>query len=121
MARGGCAAMVAALAAALTFSASGAVAATPLTDYSTNLTRFEAPNPQPNGQWAQRMRTVPDLTGDGKNEILVSDYRESFGGFAVAGRVYMQNGATRNIMYFIDSPRSRPTHNSASCPRSSGT
>jgi Ca2+-binding RTX toxin-like protein len=97
--------MLAAWAAALIFSVSGAVAATPLTDYTTNLTRVESPNPQANGQWSQRMRTVPDLNGDATNEILVADYRESFGGFAVAGRVYMQDGATRRFLYFIDSPQ----------------
>ncbi len=93
-----------ALAAALGAAPSGATAATPLTDYTTNLARFESPRPQPSGQWAQRMRTVPDLDSDGANEILISDYRESFGGFSVAGRVYLQDGATRRIRYFIDSP-----------------
>ena len=98
-------AAVAAFAATLTFLAASAVAATPLTDYSTNLTRVESPNPQAGGQWAQRIRTVPDLTSDGKNEVLVADYRESFGGFTTAGRVYMLDGATRNILYVIDSPQ----------------
>ncbi|MDQ3632360.1 MAG: VCBS repeat-containing protein [Actinomycetota bacterium] len=67
--------------------------------------RFESPNPQSSGQWGQRLRTVPDLNGDGKNEFLNGGYRESFGGFPTAGRVYMQDGATRNVIYFIDSPQ----------------
>lgn len=96
---------IAACAGTLTFWASSGSAATPLTDYSTNLTRVESPNPQPGGQWAQRIRTVADLNGDGKNEILVADYRESFGGFERAGRVYMLDGATRSVLYFIDSPQ----------------
>jgi len=86
------------------FSVSSAVAATPIFDYS-NLTRFESPNPQANGGWAKRLRTVPDLDRDGVNEILVSDYNESFGGFPGAGRVYMQDGDTRKIMYSLDSPQ----------------
>ncbi len=85
-------------------SASSAVAATPLTDYS-NLTRFESPHPQAFGGWAKRLRTVPDLDGDGVNEILVSAYDESSGGFPGAGRVYMQDGDTRQIMYSVDSPQ----------------
>ena len=100
-----CVAMLAASAGSLTFSASDAGAATPLTDYSTNLTRVEAPIPQEGAGWARRLRTVPDLNGDGRNEILVAAYPESFGGFSVAGRVYMQDGATRRVLYMIDSPQ----------------
>jgi len=86
------------------FSVSSAVAATPIFDYS-NLLRFQSPNPQAFGGWAKRLRTVPDLDHDGVNEILVSDYNESFGGFPGAGRVYMQDGDTRQIMYSLDSPQ----------------
>ncbi len=100
-----CVSILAASAGLLTLLASDAGAATPLTDYSTNLTRVEAPIPKEGAGWARRLRTVPDLTGDGRSEILVAAYPESFGGFSVAGRLYMQDGATRRILYMIDSPQ----------------
>lgn len=81
-----------------------AKAATPLSNYTTNLTRVDSPDPQQAGRWSERLATVPDLDGDGVNEILVADLNESYGGFARAGRVYMQDGDTRRIMYQVDSP-----------------
>jgi Ca2+-binding RTX toxin-like protein len=90
---------------ALSLGASGGMAATPSADYTSNLIRVESPNPQATGRWAERLATVPDLTGDGKNEILIADLSEDFGGFTNAGRVYMQNGATRSIIYMIDAPQ----------------
>jgi len=96
--------VAAAVAGTLTFGVSSGIAASPLTDYTTNFTRVASPDPQPGGRWSERLATVPDLNGDGVNEILVGDPNESFGGFTTAGRVYMQEGATRQIMYSIDSP-----------------
>ncbi|MCA1703143.1 MAG: FG-GAP-like repeat-containing protein, partial [Actinobacteria bacterium] len=97
--------VVVSIAGTLTLGVSSGFAATPATDYSTNFTRFESPNPQATGRWSERLATVPDLDGDGKNEILIAALSEDFGGFTNAGRVYMQNGATRNLMYLIDAPQ----------------
>lgn len=97
-------AAAAALAGTLTFGVSSGMAATAFTDYSTNFTRVESPDPQATGRWSERLATVPDLNGDGKNEILVGDLSEDFSGFTNAGRVYMQDGATRRLMYSIDAP-----------------
>ncbi|MDQ6749703.1 MAG: hypothetical protein M3Z33_02950, partial [Actinomycetota bacterium] len=83
-------ALSAAISGTLTFGVSRGVAATSFTDYSTNFTRFESPDPQAAGRWSERIATVPDLNGDGKNELLIADLNESFGGFSRAGRVYMQ-------------------------------
>ncbi len=90
--------------ATLALGVSSGMAATPSTDYASNFIRVESPDPQATGRWAERLATVPDLTGDGRNEILVADLSEDFGGFTNAGRVYMQNGATRDLMYLIDAP-----------------
>jgi hypothetical protein len=81
-----------------------AIAATPLSNYTTNFTRVNSPDPQPAGRWSERLATVPDLDGDRVDEILIADLNESYGGFAQAGRVYMQDGDTRRIMYQVDSP-----------------
>jgi len=96
--------LAAAIAGTLTVGASSALAANPFTDFTTNFTRVESPNPQLKGRWSERLATVPDLNGDGKNEILIADLHESFSGFALAGRVYMQDGATHRFLYQIDSP-----------------
>jgi len=96
--------LAAAIAGTLTVGASSALAANPFTDFTTNFTRVESPNPQPGGRWSERLATVPDLDGDGVNELLVADPSESFSGFKNAGRVYMQDGDTRKFMYQIDSP-----------------
>ncbi len=96
--------LAAAFAGTLTFGASSGMAATTLTDYTTNFTRVESPDPQASGRWSERLATVPDLNGDGKNEILIGDLNESFGGVQKAGKVYMQDGATRNMLYSITSP-----------------
>ncbi|HEV2724114.1 MAG TPA: VCBS repeat-containing protein, partial [Thermoleophilaceae bacterium] len=93
-----------ALAGALAGGVCPAMGATPSTDY-TNLVRVESPNPQATGRWAERLATVPDLTGDGRNEILIADLSEDFGGFTNGGRVYMQDGANRNLIYNITSPQ----------------
>lgn len=79
-------------------------AATPFSDFSTNFTRVPSPDPQLKGRWSERLATVPDFDHDGVNEILVADLKESFGGFPGAGRVYMQDGDTRKLMYTVDSP-----------------
>ena len=97
-------ALSAVIAGMVTFGASSAVAANPFTDFTTNFTRVESPNPQLKGRWSERLATVPDLNGDGKNEILIADLHESFSGFPLAGRVYMQDGATHRFLYQIDSP-----------------
>jgi len=96
--------LAAAIAGTLTVGASSALAANPFTDFTTNFTRVESPNPQLKGRWSERLATVPDLDGDGVNELLVADPSESFSGFPNAGRVYMQDGDTRKFMYQIDSP-----------------
>ncbi len=96
--------LVTAISGTLTLGASSALAANPFTDFTTNFTRVESPNPQLTGRWSERLATVPDLNGDGKNEILIADLHESFSGFPVAGRVYMQDGATHKMLYQIDSP-----------------
>jgi len=96
--------LAAAIAGTLTVGASSALAANPFTDFTTNFTRVESPNPQPGGRWSERLATVPDLDGDGVNELLVADPSQSFSGFKNAGRVYMQDGDTRKFMYQIDSP-----------------
>ena len=92
------------LAGTLAAGAPSALAATPQSDYTTNFTRVFSPTPPPAGRWSERLATVPDLDGDGVNEILIADLHESYGGFPVAGRVYMQDGDTRRIMYMVDSP-----------------
>ena len=97
-------ATAAAMCASLALGAPSGMAATPLTDYSTNFTRVESLHPQATGRWSERLATVPDLNGDGKNELLMADLSEDFGGFTNAGRVYMQDGATRSFVYFIDAP-----------------
>ncbi|MDQ6750755.1 MAG: FG-GAP-like repeat-containing protein [Actinomycetota bacterium] len=98
-------AVTAATFASLTFGVSSGMAASSFTDYSTNFTRVESLDSQATGRWSERLATVPDLNGDGKNELLMADLSEDFGGFTNAGRVYMQDGATRNFMYFIDAPQ----------------
>lgn len=87
---------------ALSAGVSSAAAATASTPY--NLTRVDSQDPQASGRWSERLATVPDFDHDGVNEILIADLNESYGGFTQAGRVYMQDGDTRRIMYAVDSP-----------------
>ncbi len=88
----------------LTFGVSSGVGATPSTAY--DLSRVENPSSNPNAgdRWGERNATMPDLNGDGKNEILVGDLSADYGGFKNAGRDYMLNGADRRVLYSVDPP-----------------
>ncbi|MGI8412818.1 MAG: VCBS repeat-containing protein, partial [Solirubrobacteraceae bacterium] len=90
------------LGATLAGGISSALASTPLTPYT--MARVDSQDPQPAGRWSERLATVPDFNHDGVNELLIADLNESYGGFSQAGRVYMQEGKTRKIMYSVDAP-----------------
>jgi len=104
LSRIGLLALAATIAGTLSISVSSGMGATPSTDYTTNFTRVESLDPQATGRWSERLATVPDLNGDGKNELLMADLSEDFGGFTNGGKVYMQDGATRNFIYQITAP-----------------
>lgn len=100
-----CAAIVAASAGLLTFTVSDAGAATPLTDYSTNFTRVEGPNPQEGAGWARRLRTVPDLNGDGRMRFSSRPTRNPSVAFRSPVAFTCRTAPRAGYLYMIDSPQ----------------
>ena len=47
---------------------------------------------------------ISDLTGDGAGEVLVGASGEDIPSFADAGRVYVLNGVTGEVVYVLESP-----------------
>lgn len=76
----------------------------------------DAPNPQASSRWAERLQTLPDINGNGVNEILVGVPSENMtadgqscedgapGCLKNAGRVYVLEGKNRRVLYSVMSP-----------------
>ncbi len=61
-------------------------------------------NPAGYGYYGSILCPLPDITGDGKNDIIVSGYAESGGGSNFTGRLYIINGNTGLILRSCISP-----------------
>ncbi len=85
--------------AALTTTAQGA---TPSTTYDE--VAVDAPDGQATGRWAERLATAGDINNDGVADYFVAAPSHTLGGLNNAGRVYLMNGRTRDVLYRIDSP-----------------
>ena len=80
----------------------GANAATESTPYDVG--RMAAPEPQATGRWGERIVAVPDLDGDGVNDMFVAAPFENVGALTDAGRVYAVSSKTLRVLYVITSP-----------------
>lgn len=85
--------------AALTTTAQGA---TPSTTYDE--VAVDAPDGQATGRWAERLATAGDINNDGVADYFVAAPSHTLGGLNNAGRVYLMNGRTHDVLYRIDSP-----------------
>lgn len=68
-------------------------------------TTLVSPNPELFGIFGVHVANVPDITGDGREEIAVATYLEDPGASPDAsGRVYLYNGATGVLLRTLTSP-----------------
>lgn len=85
----------------LVLGLSGGLAATPGTPYDVSV--VEAPNPQSDSAWGERMAVAGDLTGDGVKDLFVATPSE---GGDLTGRVRLLSGSDRSVVRVIDPPDS---------------
>jgi len=78
-------------------------AAYAFTSSGTLLRTFESPNIENDGSFGGSVNSIADLTGDGVREVLIGAPRETVGGLARAGRLYVMNGATGAPVHTLDS------------------
>ncbi len=71
--------------------------------------RIDAPDPQANGRWGERLATVVtgagDYDGDGASDFFVGQPRYQLSDTRNAGRVWLMSGATGEVIYQIDPPQ----------------
>ncbi len=79
-----------------------ALGATPATVYDE--VAVDAPDGQSTGRWAERLATAGDINNDGVSDYFVAAPSQTIGGLNNAGRVYLMNGRTHDVLYRIDSP-----------------
>jgi hypothetical protein len=84
---------------------STAVAATSQTAYEA--TRIDAPDPQADGRWAERVVVAGDIDGDAVNDPFVGVPRFDVGADNNRGRVYRLSGRTGRVLYRINSPQAQ--------------
>ncbi len=88
--------------AGLAFGPAGVFAATAVTPYEFD--GIPAPDPQLESRFPERLVDTSDLTGDGVRDVFASTYLLDVNGVEDVGRVYLFNGATRDLVYHLDAP-----------------
>lgn len=70
------------------------------------LRRFQSPGLQEDGRFGESLAGVPDLTGDGRGDIIIGAYHENPGTSPrKVGRAYIYNGATGQLYSKLLPPR----------------
>lgn len=86
--------------------------AAPDAERTYGASRMEAPQPQPEGRWAERLSVAPlsggDIDGDGVTDFFVGQPSYSTPEVDNAGRVWLVSGKTREVIYSIDTPQPQP-------------
>lgn len=62
---------------------------------------LQSPSPEVNGRFGIALAAVPDLSGDGKDDLLIGALESTV---AIGGRAYVFNGATGALIHTINSP-----------------
>jgi hypothetical protein len=70
-------------------------------------TTFTSSNAAFEGLYGGSISSIPDINGDGKDDIIVGAPGEVFGAISDAGRVYVYNGATGALIRTHTSPTPR--------------
>lgn len=69
------------------------------------LRTFVSPDERTSGYFGISVAGMPDITGDGKGEVIIGAYGDGVGsGITNPGRVYVFNGATGALIYTLVSP-----------------
>jgi hypothetical protein len=63
-----------------------------------------SPQQQKEGVFGSAVASVPDMTGDGKPEVVIGALGETSNGITVAGRVHLFNGATGTFIRTFNPP-----------------
>ena len=68
------------------------------------LCTFTSPNGEYGGGFGLGLCAIPDMNGDGKGDVLIGAPWESIGSISEAGRVYLYDGVTGNLLHIFLSP-----------------
>jgi len=68
-----------------------------------------SPNEQNYGNFGNSVSAVPDLSGDGREDVVVGAYKEDVGDATQAGRAYIFDGATGALLHSLTSPAPEST------------
>ena len=68
---------------------------------------LSSPNEDPTSRFGRSISDVPDVDGDGVDDLAVSAYLEGASGVPLAGRVYVLSGATLAVLTTLGSPTPR--------------
>ncbi len=68
----------------------------------------KSPDPQQAAQFGFYISVPGDLTGDGKDELVVGEPYRDVGPNENQGRAYVYNGATNDLLYSLDNPNPQP-------------
>lgn len=65
---------------------------------------FQSPNPQTGGNFGRAVDGSPDTNGNGSGDVVIGAFQETVSGQAGAGRVYVFDGYTANLLHTLVSP-----------------
>ncbi|MFN7972949.1 MAG: PKD domain-containing protein [Acidobacteriota bacterium] len=66
---------------------------------------LSSPTPTDNGLYSRSVSAIPDVTGDGKYDVIIGAFAESSGGSPPgSGRAHMYDGATGALLRTLQSP-----------------
>ncbi|MBI1784299.1 FG-GAP repeat protein [Candidatus Sumerlaeota bacterium] len=65
---------------------------------------FVSPNEELDGRYSNNIDSVPDLDGDGKEDIIVPADGETVAGLKGAGRLYIYSGVSRALVRTVNTP-----------------
>lgn len=73
-------------------------------DTGAVLLTLVSPNPESGGYFGSAVAGMPDVTGDGRGEVVVGAHYEDGAGFADSGRAYVFDGSTGALLHELVSP-----------------
>ena len=68
------------------------------------LQTLQSPNAEQNGYFGYSVSGIPDVDGDGLDDVIVGAYREDHVSFTDAGRAYVYSGASGVLLHTLEPP-----------------
>jgi hypothetical protein len=69
---------------------------------------LQPPDPETGAQFGAAVAGIPDVTGDGRSEVIIGAPQKDEGNWVNGGRVYVFNGATGALLHTLASPSPQP-------------